>query len=320
MRNDPWRRDAASYPLRGELMPRYTDVDIWQHMNNAALISMHGEAVQMALRSVFGETVWRDSEPVIACLSNATDFLAEAYYPAPIAWGVRLLGVDAEGLRVASALFQNEQCIGLHETRVTAWAQGAVIGFSSGQLRALCDAEVPGADELTRVPSAQIQVNSSGTPSGSVDTQTIVRPLSEFPWKTAVSVRFGDSDARRLASDTFLSRCTEQMRVGFLHAVSGVRRHQQQVGMMVGHVALRWLHRAMPGNEWQVGCGVAHLGGKSLALRGAIYEADRCVAVCESVMVTIDQQTRCSVQIPDETRERFGRYRLAGLQEQVGST
>ena len=46
-----------------------------------------------------------------------------------------------------------------------------------------------------------------------------------------------------------------------------------------------------------------------------MYEADRCVALCESVMVTIDQQTRRSVQIPDETRERIGQYRLAVASE-----
>ena len=295
MRHDAWRRDAASYPLRGELMPRHSDVDIWQHLNNTALISMHGESIQQGLRSVFGPEVWRNSEPALACVGNATDFLAEAYYPEPLTWGARVLGVDVKGVRIGTALFQHGQCVGLHEATVSGWADGQVVGLGPEQLAALRAAGVPGADTVT---PAAVPAGTGHMPD-----------MQHFPWQRTVGIRFGDSDARRLASDTWLGRCAEQVRVELLNQMYGAQRHTGG-GMMVAHVALRWLRRTTPGVQWQVGCGVAHTGGRSLAVRSAMFEAERCVAVCEAVMVAIDRESRRSVQITDEARALLEPYRL----------
>ena len=295
MRHDDWRRDAASYPLRGELMPRYSDVDVWQHLNNTALISLQGEAVQHGLRGAFGPQAWRDSQPVLGCVANATDFLAEAYYPEPLAWGARVVGADARGVRIATALFQHEQCVGLHEASFLAWADGHAAGLGEAQLSALRAAGIPGADALA--------------PDFAAEGIAHAPELAHFPWHRTVGLRFGDSDARRLASDTWLARCAEQMRVAFLNHVYGPQRHVRG-GMMVAHVSLHWLRRAMPGTDWELGCGVAHMGERSLAVRGAMFEAGQCVATCESVMVAIDRETRRSAKITDEARALMEPYRL----------
>ena len=295
MKHDAWRRDPASYPLRGELMPRYSDVDIWQHLNNTALITLQGEAVQMGLRSALGPTAWRDSQPVLGCAANATDFLAEAYYPEPLGWGARVVGADARGLRIATALFQKDQCVGLHEASFLGWHEGQPIGLGTAQLDMLRAAGIAGADDL-----------APDTPPAGIAHA----PAPEhFPWHRRTGVRFGDVDARRLASDTWLARCAEQMRVEFLNHVYGPQRHTRG-GMMVAHVALRWLRRATPAWEWQLACGVAHMGERSLAVRGAMYEAGNCVAVCESVMVAIDRESRRSTRLSDEARALLEPYRL----------
>jgi len=79
---------------------------------------------------------------------------------------------------------------------------------------------------------------------------------------------------------------------------------------MVAHVSLRWLHRGAPGPQWQAGCGVAHLGARSIALRAALFDAGRCVALCDSVMVIIDRESRRSAALSDATRALFAPYRL----------
>ena len=296
MRRDAWRRDAASYPLRGELQPRYTDVDVWQHLNNGALISMHGEAVQQALRSVFGDQAWRERQPALACASNATDFLSEAHYPAPLNWAARVLDADPGGLRVATALFQHGHCVGLHEATLTGWADGQAVGLTPPQQAALQAAGVPAA--ATGVPGG-----------GAIDTNP-APALADFAWHTTLSTRFADSDAHRLASDNCLARGAEQMRVEFLHQVF---EHQRPMlgGMMVAHVDLRWLRRAAPAAQWQLAGGVTRMGDRSLAVRGAMFEADRCVAVCDSVMVVIDRETRASAPLSPEARALMDPYRLA---------
>ena len=296
VRRDTWRRDAASYPLRGEWLPRYTDVDVWQHLNNTALISIHGEAVQQALRSVFGPEAWRDSRPVLACTGSATDFLAEAHYPAPLTWGARVLGVDTEGVRIATALFQHDRCVGLHGATLAGWADGQRVGLGPDQVAALRAAQVPGADTMD--------------PSGTLDVTAAAVPAPEhFSWRTTLAIRFADSDAHRLASDTFLARSAEQMRVEFLNRVFGGQR-QLLGGMMVAHVSLRWLRRGAPASPWQLGCGVAHMGERSVAVRGAMFEAGRCVATCEAVMVAIDRESRRSTTLTDASRVLMEPYRL----------
>lgn len=295
MRHDAWRRDLAAYSLCGDLSPRYSDVDIWQHLNNAALMSMHGESVHCALREVLGPDAWRNGEPAIACVSSSTDFLAEAYYPAPLSWAARVLGVGEHGLEIATALFQQDACVGLHNAVFSGWADGRIVGLGPEREESLLRAGVR-ADEKHM--------------AGSTPATAEIPGASRFPWQTTIKVRFGDSDAHGLASDAFLARCAEQMRVEFLNALYGARR-EELGGMLVAHVSLHWRRRISAGPVWEVGCGVAHLGGSSLAVRGAVFDAGTCVAVCDSVMVVIDRQSRRSAPLSDAARVLLEPYRLA---------
>ena len=97
MKTQAWRRQPAAYPAQGSLQPRITDVDLWQHLNNVAQIGLHGELLQQWMQAHLGDRLWRSSTPLLALRASATDFLAEAHYPAPLATGVRLLGIDADG-------------------------------------------------------------------------------------------------------------------------------------------------------------------------------------------------------------------------------
>lgn len=58
---------------------------------------MHGESIQRALGELLGANAWRDTMPALACLQDATDFLAEAHYSAPLQWGAKVIGLDADG-------------------------------------------------------------------------------------------------------------------------------------------------------------------------------------------------------------------------------
>ena len=54
------------------------------------------------------------------------------------------------------------------------------------------------------------------------------------------------------------------------------------------------------------------MGARSMALRGALFEAGGCVAVCDSVMVSIDRESRRSMELSDASRALFAPYRLQG--------
>jgi acyl-CoA thioester hydrolase len=296
MRHDVWRREPDAYPLRGEVLPRYTDVDVWQHLNNVALITLHAEAVQTALRSVLGEQAWRERAPALAVSAGATDFLAEGQYPGPVRWGARLLAADAGGLRVATALFQKDQCIGLHESRLSGWSEGRDIGLPATALAALRAAGVPQAPAMASTASAPVSAPMAGA--------------GAFPWQTTFPLRFADSDAHRLVSDTCLARAAEQLRVAFLDEVFDGRR-EMLGGMLVAHVSVQWLQRTVAPGQWQLGCGVARVGDRSLAVRGAMYDADRCVATCEAVMVALNRGGPAGGALSDAARARLAGFSLS---------
>lgn len=295
MRHDPWRHDPSAYPLGGELLPRYSDVDIWQHLNNAALMSMHGESVQRALREVQGADAWRGGDQAMVCVHSATDFLAEAYYPESLTWAARVLGASEQGLEIAAALFQQGACVGLHNAVLSNWSDGRAVKLRPAQRQSLRLAGVPETEPVR---------------SGSLAVPAETSSPSRYPWQTTVKIRFGDSDAQGLASDAFIARCAEQMRVEFLNTLYGARRGELG-GMLVAHVSLRWRRRVPAGPLWEVACGVAHLGVRSLAVRGAMFDGGVCVAVCDSVMVVIDRESRRSIPLPDGARALLEPYRLA---------
>ncbi len=299
MKQTPWRREADAYPLRGELAPRFTDLDLWQHLNNAAIIALHGEAMQRWLRGVLGADVWRSKAPLLAARSLATDFLAEAHYPEPLATGVRLLGVDAQGFRLGSALFQHGACVGLHEVHIGAWLHGSP---------ATLPREV--AERLQAEAARQPALPGAADPLPPPAAPEPTLALGDFPWQLAMDSRFGDTDAMGLAGDLSLARCAEQTRVQFLTQTFGTGRLAAPTGFIVGHVALRWLHRGRPPARWVNTCGVSRLGERSMAVRGGMFDGEQCLAVCDTVMVAIDHASRRSCPLPAEARELLAPYAL----------
>lgn len=294
MKHLPQRRQPEHYPYHCPLPTRFADMDLWQHLNNASLIALHGEAAQAWLCHTLGPQAWRPAEhdgPTLALRHNATDFIAESHYPAPLSAGVRLLGHDAQGLRLATALFQHGQCVGLHESHWAAWQHGQVVALPHAWRAALGDADTEPAD----APAAP------DTPG-----------LDQMHWHTRLATRFGDTDARHMASDASLARFAEQLRVGFLSERLGEQRQQvpghTPTGFMVGHVALRWLRRAgRPPAAWSAGGRVLRVGERSIGVQGALFDdAGQCHALAESVLVCIDRASRRSVALPPALREALG--------------
>lgn len=302
MKNEAWRRNAAAYPQQGTLQPRITDVDHWQHLNNVAQIGLHGELLQQWLLATLGADVWRGEAPQLAMRANATDFLAEAQYPAPLATGVRLLGVEAAGFTLGTALFQHGHCTGLHQATLGVWQDGRPAALTP-ELRATLQATLDAQPPLVGAPAPGVMAEATGPLPPHPD---------HWPAQITITARFADADARGQTSDFTLARCVEQGRVQFLSQVFGAHRLAEPVGFMVAHVALHWrLRRAAPA-RWQIATGVQRVGARSLVVTSAVFDGADCLAEGTSVMVVIDHATRRPAALQDTARVRLAPYLLPG--------
>jgi acyl-CoA thioester hydrolase len=304
MKHQPWRRDAAAYPTQGTLQPRFTDVDLWQHLNNVAQIGLHGELLQQWLHAHLGSDPWRRPSPKLVLQANATDFLAEAHYPAPLATGTRLLGCDDHRLTLATALFQHGHCTGLHQ---------ATLGAFDGDTAVPLPADWRAALQAAAAQQPPLPDASDGAPDALPDLPAPPHP-DLWPWQITLGARFADADGQGHASDFTLARCAEQGRVQFLTQVFGDGRRSAPVGFMVAHVALRWHRRRLPPTPpqaWQLGIGVSKVGERSLSVASALFDGADCLATSSSVMVVIDHTTRRPAALSAEARALLAPYLVA---------
>lgn len=292
MKSQAWRHDAAAYPFHTELWPRLTDVDTLQHLNNVALVGLHGEACQRWQRAVLGEAVWRQAEPALRTIRLAVDYLAESHYPAPLQAGLRLLQAGPQGFVLAAALFQHGRCVGLYETELAAQQGADRAPLPEAMQQRL-------AQELATQPPVPTDV--AATTLTDVPGEAEAAP-ADFAYLFRLQARYGDRDLHDTTSDTALARYVEQARAGMMHRLMGSLPRDQRTGALVAQVRLHFLRRGPAPLRYEVGSAVEHIGTRSLALRTALFDEGVCQAVAHTVLVTIDPRARRPAPVPEAVR------------------
>jgi acyl-CoA thioester hydrolase len=115
MRNDPRRRDLATYPWSAPLETRFTDMDVNHHLNNVAVSRLYEEGrvrFNQQLREAHPEL--RDVHYLVGHV--AIDYLAEGHYPDPVTIGYGVHSLGNTSYRAAMGMFQRGLCIGLCDT------------------------------------------------------------------------------------------------------------------------------------------------------------------------------------------------------------
>ena len=120
MRDDPRRRDPATYPFAVTLEMRFGDMDVWRHLNNVSAARFYEEGrirFMNHMRQAHADYGAQRFRLMVA--HTAIDYLAEGQYPHPITVGVGVVSLGNSSYRVGEALFQQERCIGLADVVLT---------------------------------------------------------------------------------------------------------------------------------------------------------------------------------------------------------
>jgi acyl-CoA thioesterase FadM len=129
MRENFWRQQLSFYRFTTPLQTRYADMDTERHVNNVAVIGLHLEARSRFHLELLGPDNWLAQTSTIRTARFDNDFLRITHYPAAITAGVNLMGISERDYTLAVGLFQEDTCVGLHECRMGAWADGKQINL-----------------------------------------------------------------------------------------------------------------------------------------------------------------------------------------------
>lgn len=130
-RPDPLLLDPDRYPIRYEITTRFQDLDPNSHINNVAMASYLEEArvrFHGSLRPGEFQNPG-DGRTMIASLN--IEYLAEAFYPAPIAVHVGILVTGRSSWTAASIVVQ--------DGRVAAFSKAVLVNLADGRPAPLPD-------------------------------------------------------------------------------------------------------------------------------------------------------------------------------------
>lgn len=314
-----WRRDATAYAWSAPLSPRWSDCDTLRHLNNVALIGLHAEARQQWLAEVLGLSGVGADEPVVRAAALATDFLAQGAYPEPLQATLRLLpppgGVEpGSGWRLATALFQQRQCIGLQTTTLAAFASpGCPPQALAPALHARLQAQL-----MRQMPLSPAQTADDGRVDADAQAEPDLSPLLQHqpPRWLALDTRYRDLDAHQGLSEAMLASLVEHTRLQLLHPALAQARADDAsspgpLNFLVVHARLQVLAQgrvdATGAGRLAVGGAVGALGRSAVHLHSWIAPSAETppLALAETVLVHVDAASGRPAPLPDATRTAF---------------
>ena len=108
--------------------------------------------------------------------------------------------------------------------------------------------------------------------------------LANYPWSAEMQTRFADMDVNRHLNNVAITRFFEEARIRFnwsLIAGKGPTRPHY----LVAHVAIDFLDEGQYPAPVTMGYAVGNIGNTSFRSLMAMFQGDRCVALCDSVLV-----------------------------------
>lgn len=134
--------------------------------------------------------------------------------------------------------------------------------------------------------------------------------LGRFPSRTFDKLRYGDTDRQGHVNNAVFSTFLETGRVDLLHDPSDPMACEG-AAFVIANLNIDYLAEIHWPGRVEIGTAIVKIGNSSLALRQAVFQAERCVASAETVLVQMNDTTRKSQPLCARTKSRLENYRLA---------
>lgn len=134
--------------------------------------------------------------------------------------------------------------------------------------------------------------------------------LADFPCTSHDKLRYGDTDRLGHVNNAVFSTYLETGRVDLLH-------NQQKpmaaegTAFVIANLNLDYLAEINWPGTVEIGTAVRKIGTSSMTLDQAVFQAGQCVATGSSVLVQMNNRTRKSQALSDETRLALEQFKVA---------
>ncbi|SDU33204.1 acyl-CoA thioesterase [Halopseudomonas salegens] len=277
--------ESTARPFRCQIMPRYTDLDTWRHVNNTRAYHIHQEARMQAHMHRFGPDAWFADGLCLRPQRCLTDYRQISWYGQPLEAEVTLLGCDRQQFHLRSQLYQNGELVGIQDAFIGAYDQGRWVDLPAAihqQLQSECSAPVS-RDQL---------------PDN--DYKSLASQAHNFPVRQQLTPRYADLDADSLRSEAGLARYMEQARFG------GIRQLDMQgLGILIARADISYCNFRPGWHAVELASGISRIGNTSFVFTGCALDKDEVQAAANSVMVVINPQTNRPAPIPASLREQL---------------
>lgn len=109
--------------------------------------------------------------------------------------------------------------------------------------------------------------------------------LANYPWAQVMETRYGDQDPNRHLNNVAISRFFEEARVRFNWHLLTQGPPLDRPRYLVAHVSIDYLGEGHYPGPVTLGYGVLGIGTSSFRAAKAMFQHDKCIALCESVLV-----------------------------------
>jgi len=123
MKPTPERLALDSYPSRVEIPSRFSDVDMFRHLNNVAIGQFY-EEVRFALTGQVRERIPAERKGRVMVVNVDTAYLREARYPGVVTVGTGVVSCGRSSYVLGQGLFQDGVCFSCADTTLV-YMEGA---------------------------------------------------------------------------------------------------------------------------------------------------------------------------------------------------
>ena len=152
--------------------------------------------------------------------------------------------------------------------------------------------------------------------SGEIDSEDLTT-ISYYAHWTKESVRYNDTDRQGHVNNAVFVTFLEAGRVSLLYNPKEKVLAPEGTSFVLANLVLNFRAELHWPSEVHIGTTVTSIGRSSVTFGQGLFVGGNCVATARTVLVLIDDTTRKSWPLPEQTREELNKWR--GRKESVAA-